>query len=65
MANGSLIIRRARKTHHCADCHKTIQPGDRYVISVAFPDDPDLGNTGFWRQKLCLPCVDRYRKAGA
>lgn len=54
------IARRARKAHDCADCRREIEPGEIYLRHVATPDDPDLGNEGWWHIIECADCATRY-----
>ncbi|MEU4777490.1 hypothetical protein [Micromonospora sp. NPDC023633] len=57
-------VHTARKTHHCESdtgtrCRTTIQPGDRYLLA-ALPPNGELGNTTWWRMKICEPCATRW-----
>ena len=52
----------ARKRHRCEnhllgrDERHHIEPGDRYVANALPPDHPDIGNTRWWHQRVCLDC---------
>jgi len=37
-----------------------IRPGDRYCEVVASPGHDDLGNTSWWRLRVCAECAARY-----
>lgn len=52
----------ARKPRRCdaAGCSTIIQPYADYVRHVAFPDDNDIGNTGFWVLRICSSCHTQY-----
>ena len=54
--------RTARKRHDCyVDlCTSPIEPGQRYIDSRLTPNDPDIGNVGWWRAKLHLPGDHSY-----
>ena len=52
---------RARKRYRC-DGHMAserhwIEAGDTYVASALPPDDPDIGNVGWWHHRLCMECA--------
>ncbi|MFJ8815455.1 hypothetical protein [Amycolatopsis thermoflava] len=50
---------RARKERRCSDCRRTIAVGEVYVRHVASPNDPDVGNEGWWRLNECADCARR------
>jgi predicted RNA-binding Zn-ribbon protein involved in translation (DUF1610 family) len=56
-------MRKARFDHDCTGCPRTIYPGETYYEHVAYPNDPDLGNEGWWRIKTCFVCEDKYNLA--
>lgn len=64
MATTARIIT-ARKPRRCgaAGCNTIIQPYEDYVRHVAFPGDSDIGNTGFWVLRICVPCHTQYGQA--
>lgn len=55
--------RTARRWRRCdvqndyAGCARSIAPGDRYTELVLSPNDPDVGNVGWWRLAECAPCT--------
>ena len=49
--------RTSRKFHRCERCNARIEPGDRYLFSVASPDHDDLGNTKWWPLAECRECA--------
>ncbi|MGW3888908.1 hypothetical protein ACWD69_09475 [Micromonospora chokoriensis] len=53
-------VRTARKTHRCQNesraCHRTIRPGDRYVLA-SLPPHSDIGNDRWWNLRSCAGCV--------
>jgi hypothetical protein len=52
-------VRTARKVHQCCRCAKDIRIGERYLSHVASPNDNDLGNVSWWREKECVPCAEK------
>jgi hypothetical protein len=45
--------RTARVAHRCGwECGVPIKPGERYVMSSLTPNDPEIGNIGWWHQAL-------------
>jgi hypothetical protein len=50
----------ARKRYRC-DGHLAyerhyIKPGQQYVANALPPDNPDIGNHGWWHARFCLDC---------
>ncbi len=41
----------ARKNHHCCECGKAIEPGEKYEYAASKNED------GFFTAKTCLLCV--------
>ncbi|MER5703492.1 hypothetical protein ABT023_16325 [Micromonospora sp. NPDC002296] len=59
-------VRTARKSHCCeADtgtrCRTAIRPGERYLLA-SLPPNGELGNTTWWRLKVCVGCATRHGK---
>jgi len=54
-------VRRAQKRHRC-DGHMAserhwIEAGEMYVASALPPDDPEIGNIGWWHARFCSECA--------
>jgi hypothetical protein len=64
MTDGSIHgVVTSRKRHRCdghlvdsGDVHY-IEPGDRYVANALPPDNPDIGNYGWWHSRFCADCA--------
>jgi hypothetical protein len=56
----------ARKSRRCDEYgmppHQ-ISPDEQRARHVAFPNDADLGNIGFWVLQLCESCQTQYGRA--
>lgn len=48
--------KRRRCDGHLADPH-WIEVGDRVVWSALPPENPDIGNTGWWHAAFCSDCA--------
>jgi hypothetical protein len=53
--------RAAQKRYRCESeritpCAGYIEPGQRYV-AMELPPGSEIGNQGWWRLKVCLPCA--------
>lgn len=54
-------VRRATKRYRC-DGHLASEPhwiaqGALYVVSALPPDDPEIGNVGWWHARFCVECA--------
>lgn len=54
----------ARKRHACqshldSERHY-IEPGERYAANALPPNDPDIGNSGWWHLRVCLDCCPAH-----
>lgn len=63
---GRLTARkRFRCNGHLNPAGHWIEPGDWYIASALPPNDPDIGNTGWWHHRLCMECAPvEYTEAG-
>lgn len=52
-----MTLRRARRTHLCDSCRRTVEVGDRYLEFVYSPDHDDVGNTRWARYAECRGCA--------
>jgi hypothetical protein len=56
----------ARKSRRCDEYGTRphwISPGEEYARHVAFPNDADLGNIGFWVLRICAACQTQYGRS--
>lgn len=66
MSRGIHHVHRARRTYPCDGegypygCDGPIGRGDLYVRSALPPDDPEVGNVGWWVLRYCTRCARAY-----